>query len=547
MGAVAQFVPLPGGRVWEDGWPACAIPKPAIWADQGLGAMDSTDSKLRRLTLPDDAVSQLEGRGKDSLQRLLVLLEIPKSGNLSELALRVAEHVGDGSKIKKELNAKTVRGYLRKLGVSTEGDPAERAACYAKALQSCYKERMSVDGYRWDLEDRKFHKGSQTHPLEKLKTLCKQRCPDKMVPGMHQKTLMALLATWRREQRQGGGGGDEDEEEEGDIESGDSVEHQSEGETAGNDDNDDGAGGGDRGEQAGEEEGDEQSGGKREAIDWSWLSLLPPRHLKNILWEMTPRAKKQCANCPSAKDKLVERLQSVGPSSKALETLCTELSVYCCKTDRRWKLAERLSKHLLDKLAAPKRKRATEGKDAATDQSGGSSSDPPSKRMASGQRLVQDDNSSEEDVASTAAHTEPATADAIASTAAVSVATVSAGPAFAASAVNAGADDAEAGDSIDNDKKDLVGGLTQLDNFDNNENQIKTKSEEKKNERIKRFEHKEHINIVPVYLGICPEYRNMRKTVKSHDLGRCVAACLPNNFPGSLIVLTVTIKSPQTN
>ena len=22
---------------WEDGWPVCAIPKPAIWADQGLG------------------------------------------------------------------------------------------------------------------------------------------------------------------------------------------------------------------------------------------------------------------------------------------------------------------------------------------------------------------------------------------------------------------------------------------------------------------------------------------------------------------------------
>ena len=37
MGAVAQFVPLPGGRVWEDGWPVCAIPKLVVRSGQGRG------------------------------------------------------------------------------------------------------------------------------------------------------------------------------------------------------------------------------------------------------------------------------------------------------------------------------------------------------------------------------------------------------------------------------------------------------------------------------------------------------------------------------
>ena len=73
---------------------------------------DATDSKLCKLTSPDDAVSLLEGRGKASLQSLLVLLEKPKSGNVSDLALRVAEHVGNGSKIATELGAETVLGYL---------------------------------------------------------------------------------------------------------------------------------------------------------------------------------------------------------------------------------------------------------------------------------------------------------------------------------------------------------------------------------------------------------------------------------------------------
>ena len=333
---------------------------------------DATDSKLCKIAHQDDddAVSLLEERDKPSLQSMLEQLEAPKSGNKDELALRIAEHVqGDGSVLNKELRAPTVRDYLRRLKESLGGTDADRAARLANALGKCYRERMSVKGYRWDLKFNTFRKGSTKHSLEKLKTLCKQRCPDQMNEHrQYASTLITLLQEFRNK-RGGGGGGDEDDEEEGESGAEGEVGVEGQDENMGDADGDDGAGDGDGGEQLGEEEAEEQSGGKREVIDWDWLQKLPPRSERGSLLSLCKNTW-QIANShipsPTSVPKLVDLLKSVGgPSREALCTLCAHRGVDYNQSDRRPKLAARLRESVEraeEKAATSKRKRAEEGK-----------------------------------------------------------------------------------------------------------------------------------------------------------------------------------------
>ena len=187
--------------------------------------MAETDSGDCRVRWPDDAITLLEACDNDTLRALLEKLGAKsKVGNKGELAVRVAKLVvPDGKVLLEQLYATFFKECLQKLDMTTGANAAENASRYAKALDSCFRERQSVSGKRWNLKGYSISKMG----LDVLKTLCKQRRIE-INKGQKSCTLVEKLEAWRKNPGALEEGDEEEELEEEEEEEGEEEEEEGE-------------------------------------------------------------------------------------------------------------------------------------------------------------------------------------------------------------------------------------------------------------------------------------------------------------------------------